>query len=183
MDVDELEKVVHMAVNVGTLNREEEKEEYEVLAVEEEENPEATIPIKHGQQDLSTDEPLAVDRSSQPEAWKLFTCGICRQIPCWLSTDLTDLNPLCLENQICRQLPCACRQMTTIPRGFKPSNMSSREGKSTNLGCMIFLNTPRTLSRFRSGGTLSSGLRSARCLLRCSAGALELSPAIGVDLR
>ncbi|MQL99892.1 hypothetical protein Taro_032618 [Colocasia esculenta] len=48
MDVDELEKVVHMAVNVGTLNREEEKEEYEVLAVEEEENPEATIPIKHG---------------------------------------------------------------------------------------------------------------------------------------
>ncbi|MQM14214.1 hypothetical protein Taro_047141, partial [Colocasia esculenta] len=54
MDVDELEKVVQMAVNVGTLNREEEKEEYEVLAVEKEENPEATISIKHDQQLLES---------------------------------------------------------------------------------------------------------------------------------
>ncbi|MQL91278.1 hypothetical protein Taro_023889, partial [Colocasia esculenta] len=54
MDVDELEKVVQMVVNVRTFNREEEKEEYEVLAVEEEENPEATISIKHGQQLLES---------------------------------------------------------------------------------------------------------------------------------
>ncbi|MQM01481.1 hypothetical protein Taro_034236 [Colocasia esculenta] len=49
MDVDELEKVAQMATNVGTLNREEDKEEYEIFAVNEEENPEATISIKHGQ--------------------------------------------------------------------------------------------------------------------------------------
>ncbi|MQM21209.1 hypothetical protein Taro_054244 [Colocasia esculenta] len=49
MDVDELDKVVEMAGNVGTLNREEDKEEYKVIAMNEEEDPEATISIKHGQ--------------------------------------------------------------------------------------------------------------------------------------
>ncbi|MQM19888.1 hypothetical protein Taro_052902 [Colocasia esculenta] len=48
MDVDEFDKVVEMDGNVGTLNREE-KEEYEVIACKEEEDPEATISIKHGQ--------------------------------------------------------------------------------------------------------------------------------------
>ncbi|MQL90884.1 hypothetical protein Taro_023477 [Colocasia esculenta] len=49
MDVDELDKVVEMAGNVGTLNREEDKEEYEVIVYNEEEDPEATISIKYGQ--------------------------------------------------------------------------------------------------------------------------------------
>ncbi|MQM18269.1 hypothetical protein Taro_051257 [Colocasia esculenta] len=38
-----------MAGNVGTLNREEDKEEYKVIAMNEEEDLEATISIKHGQ--------------------------------------------------------------------------------------------------------------------------------------
>ncbi|MQL69449.1 hypothetical protein Taro_001749, partial [Colocasia esculenta] len=49
MDVEELDKVVKMAANVGTLNMEEDKEEYKVIALNEKEDPEATISIKHGQ--------------------------------------------------------------------------------------------------------------------------------------
>ncbi|MQM14839.1 hypothetical protein Taro_047775 [Colocasia esculenta] len=48
MDVDELNKVVEMARNVATLNKEEDKEEYKVIAMNEE-DPEATNSIKHGQ--------------------------------------------------------------------------------------------------------------------------------------
>ncbi|MQL83695.1 hypothetical protein Taro_016200 [Colocasia esculenta] len=49
MDVDELDKVVEMAGNVATLKKEEDKEEYKVIAMNEEEDPEATNSIKHGQ--------------------------------------------------------------------------------------------------------------------------------------
>ncbi|MQL70585.1 hypothetical protein Taro_002899 [Colocasia esculenta] len=49
MDVDELDKVVEMAGNVATLKKEEDKKEYKVIAMNEEENPEATNSIKHGQ--------------------------------------------------------------------------------------------------------------------------------------
>ncbi|MQL77146.1 hypothetical protein Taro_009545 [Colocasia esculenta] len=45
MDVDELDKMLEMAGNVGTLNREEDKEEYKVIAMNEEEDPKATISI------------------------------------------------------------------------------------------------------------------------------------------
>ncbi|MQM21967.1 hypothetical protein Taro_055014 [Colocasia esculenta] len=48
MNVDELDKVVEMAGNVATLKKED-KEEYKVIAMNEEEDPEATNSIKHGQ--------------------------------------------------------------------------------------------------------------------------------------
>ncbi|MQM21805.1 hypothetical protein Taro_054850 [Colocasia esculenta] len=47
MDMDELDKVVEMAENVATLK--EDKDEYKVIAMNEEEDPEATNSIKHGQ--------------------------------------------------------------------------------------------------------------------------------------
>ncbi|MQL79729.1 hypothetical protein Taro_012182 [Colocasia esculenta] len=68
MDVDELEKVVQMASNVGTLNREEDKEEYEIFAVNEEENLETTISIKHGQAQKQT-------------SWYKSQCGSARHKP------------------------------------------------------------------------------------------------------
>ncbi|MQM06501.1 hypothetical protein Taro_039325 [Colocasia esculenta] len=49
MDVDELDKVVEMAGNVATLKEEEDKEEYKVIAMNEEEDLKATNLIKHGQ--------------------------------------------------------------------------------------------------------------------------------------
>ncbi|MQL68984.1 hypothetical protein Taro_001259 [Colocasia esculenta] len=49
MDVDELDKVVEMAGNVATLKKEKDKEEYKMITMNEEEDPEATNSIKYGQ--------------------------------------------------------------------------------------------------------------------------------------